>query len=260
MTTTSKTIDELDAYLSDLMQSRRAPGAQVAVLRGTELLALRSYGTADLEQGIATTDESVFSINSMSKAFTGIAVMQLIETGTLRLDAKITEYLDDLPEQWHKITVHHLTSMTSGVPEIMTYRGDNSVGLIGEGSEELAWELARDLPMEFVLGEGFNYVQTNYALLGRIITAVTGQPWNEFIAERQFSVAGMPHTLHAGDGDLITNRASTYSSLDAQGLPVDAVFRSYLHWPPVLRSAAGMHSTAADLANWVSAFKRGDLV
>jgi len=136
--------------------------------------------------------------------------------------------------------------LSSGLPEFMSIHADVSVGLIGDGSEESAWSAAYALPIHFAPGEGCEYSQTNYALLGKIIDRLSGRPFTDFIAERQFAVAGMSDTRYADDRDVIPNRANSYARINFKGTPAASIFNSHLDWPPILRTAAGLHSTAED--------------
>jgi CubicO group peptidase (beta-lactamase class C family) len=252
--------DKLRDYLLKLMTQRSIPGLQVAVVRNGRIEMLDTLGLANLEHQVPATHKSAFSINSMAKAFTGIALMQLVESGQLDLSAPLSRYLDNLPETWRPITVRQLATLTSGLPEIMVYTADNSVALIGDGSEEGAWKAAYAAPFEFPSGEGYRYTQTNYALLGKIIDRLSGKPFTEFIAERQFAAAGMPSTLYVNDQDIVPNRANTYMCISADGEPAGRIFNSHINWPPLLHTAAGLHSTAEDLANWIIALHRGALL
>jgi CubicO group peptidase (beta-lactamase class C family) len=250
----------LREYLLALMAERSIPGLQVAIVREGRIEVLDTLGFANLEHRVPATHESIFSINSMAKAFTGVAVMQLVESGQLDLSAPMSCYLDGLPEAWRPITVRQLATLTSGLPEIMVYTADSSVTLIGDGSEEGAWQTAYASPMEYPTGKGYSYNQTNYALLGKVIDRLSGRPFTEFIAERQFAVAGMPNTRYFNDKDIVRNRANTYMCVSVDGKPTGRVVNSHINWPPILRTAAGLHSTAEDLANWVIALQRGALL
>ena len=247
-------------YLAGLMLDRGIPGLQVAVVRNGAIELLDAMGVANVEHRVPVTRESVFSINSMAKAFTGIAVMQLVEEGLLDLSAAISSYLDDLPAHWQAITVHQLATLNAGVPEIMVYTPENNVALIGDGTEEGAWQAAYAAPMEYPTGRGYSYNQTSYALLGRIVARRSGKSFTEFVADRQFAVAGMSNTHYLNDDDILPNRANTYMNISVDGEPAGRVFNSHINWPPVLRMAAGLQSTALDLANWVLALQRGELL
>lgn len=250
----------LREYLVNLMEKRSIPGLQVAVLRGGKIELLDTLGVANLELQVPATHRSVFSINSMAKAFTGIAVMQLVEAGELDLSASISKYVDELPAAWRPITVRQLATLTSGLPEIMVYTADSNVTLIGDGSEQGAWKAAYAAPMQYPPGEGYSYTQTNYALLGKIIERQSGRPFTEFIAERQFGVSGMANTFYVNDQDILPHRANTYMSISVAGEPTGRIVNSHINWPPMLRTAAGLHSTAEDLANWLGALQGGALL
>ena len=230
----------LREQLTRMMEERDVPGLQAVVLRDGEVVASETLGLANLEHDVPVTQESVFSINSMAKAFTGVALMQLVEAGDLDLDAPVSRYLDALPEAWQPITIRQLATLTSGLPEIMAYGADSSVGLVA-ADEDAAWAVVHAAPMEFEPGRGYNYVQTNYALLGKVIDRLSGKPFVDFIAERQFDVAGMIHTRYANDHDLIRHRADTYMSINAEGEPTGSIDKSRLDWPHLLRTAAGLH-------------------
>lgn len=247
-------------YLCKLMEDRGIPGLQVAVVRDGKIELLDTIGIANVEHQVPVIHESIFSINSMAKAFTGIAVMQLVEDGLLDLSATISTYLDGLPSHWQAITVRQLATLTAGVPEIMVYTADNNVTVIGDGTEEGAWKAAYAAPMEYPTGQGYSYNQTSYALLGKIIERLSGKPFADFLAERQFAVARMTNTHYFTDQDIVPNRADTYMIINADGTPAGKVFKSALNWPPVLRPAAGLHSTTEDLANWVIALRGGALL
>ena len=250
----------LREYLLALMEKRNIPGLQVAVVRDKRIQLLDTLGFANVEHQVPVTHQSVFSINSMAKAFTGIAVMQLVEAGQLDLSAPISRYLEGLPEAWRSITVRQLATLTSGVPEIMVYTADSNVALIGDGTEQGAWQAAYAAPMEYPTGQGYAYTQTNYALLGKIIERLTGKSFSAFVSERQFNVARMPSTAYVNDQDIVPNRANTYMCISVDGAPAGRVFNSHINWPTILRTAAGLQSTAADLANWIIALQSGKLL
>lgn len=246
---------KLREYLVKLMEERAIPALQLAVVRNGAIELLDALGLANLEHQVPATHHSVFSVNSMAKAFTGVAVMQLVEEGVLDLSASIADYLVGLPEAWRPIEVRQLATLTSGLPEIMVYTADSNVALIGDGSEDSAWKAAYAAPMEYPIGEGYSYTQTNYALLGKIIDRLSGKPFTEFIAERQFAAAEMSNTLYVNDDDILSNRANTYMSISVDGEPAGRIFNSHINWPPILRTAAGLQSTAQDLANWLIALQ-----
>ena len=94
---------QVEVLLRREMRERRIPGLQVAVVRNQRIVLLRSFGTADIQHSVPTTNKTVFPIYSCTKAFTGVAIMQLVEEGKVDLDAPVTRYVDRLPESWRPV-------------------------------------------------------------------------------------------------------------------------------------------------------------
>ena len=166
------------------MQERRIPGLQVAVVQRGKIVLLKSYGIANIQDSAQVTNRSVFSINSCTKAFTGIAIMQLVEEGKVELTAPVSRYLDGLPETWQPITIRQLLTHVSGLPDIVRVLNTTKEGIGGGFNEETVWEKTKAMPMDFPTGEQYSYNQTNYALLGKIINKYSGKPFVQVFRER----------------------------------------------------------------------------
>lgn len=251
--------DGVTAFLKDKMRQEQIPALQVAVVRHGKVVKLAAYGTANIENAVPASDESIFSINSCTKAFTGVAIMQLAEAGKLRIDDPISYYVDDLPPAWRTITIKQVLSHTSGLPNII----DSKENLIGDGSEASAWATVKSLPMEFKTGERFRYNQTGYVILGKIIDRLSGEPFARFIAERQFIPAGMAHTRFGDSSDVIPHSAGGYSYLHNKNgtwTKGDELSALYVSFSPYFRTAAGILSTSGDIANWLIALQSGRLL
>lgn len=247
--------DEVDAFLRSEMQKRHIPGLQVAVVRGGKIVKLAAYGLANVQDSVPVDDRTLFQTNSITKAFTGVAVMQLVEAGKLDLAAPPSRYLDGLPAAWRGVTIRQLLTHTSGIPDIW----DNRARLIADG-EDAAWAKVRKLPTEFAPGEQFRYNQANYVLLGKVIDRLSGQPFARYIKSQQFDVAGMPRSGFYDSYDVVPHSARVYRA--AGGTPRGAdrltcVFDDFL---PSLRTAAGLNSTAEEIARWVIALQEGKLL
>ena len=136
--------DSIDGFIESQMTLRKIPGLQLAIVKNNELVKLKSYGLANIEDAIAVDNETVFSINSITKAFVGVSVMQLVEQGKLDLNVEISTYLTDLPKTWKSLTLKQLFTHTSGLPIIMN---KDTGDLISAEGIESSWELAKTLPM-----------------------------------------------------------------------------------------------------------------
>lgn len=202
---------DLETILRGKMQKRKIPGLQVAVVRHGKIIFLGAYGTANLQNNVPVTDQTVFSINSATKAFTGVAIMQLVEDGKLELSAPVSRYLEGLPTAWQPVTIRQLLTHVSGIPDVLIpAKGQGTGMLVGDGGEDSAWATVQTLSMEFKTGEKYRYNQTNYVLLGKIIDKLGGQPFTEFIRERQFKIVGMTNSAFGDSRDIVPRRAQAY--------------------------------------------------
>ena len=109
--------DTIDDYVARQMQELRFPGLALAVVREGRVETLRTYGKANLEVDAPVTSDTVFELGSLTKQFTAVAVMMLVEDGTLRLDDHIATHLPELPEAWRAMTVRHLLTHSSGLQD-----------------------------------------------------------------------------------------------------------------------------------------------
>ena len=251
--------DSIDVFLKNKMQQRRIPGLQIAVIRNGQIIKNNTFGKANLEYNIDATNETVFSINSITKAFVGIAIMQLSEEGKLKITDPISVHLDSLPDAWRNITIQQVLSHISGLPDIM----DADEQVLGHNDEREAMRKVKALPIEFQPGEKFSYNQTGYVLLGQMITKLSGMHFTKFIEDRQFKVSGMKLTRFGDSYDVIPNYAGAYTLTKQMG---DRFIRNktpghaYMQFPIFFRTAAGIQSTATDLGNWIIALKSGKLL
>lgn len=252
---------KVDEIINREMKERRIPGLQLAVVQNGKIVLSKSYGYANIQDNISVKNTTIFPINSNTKIFTGVSVMQLVEQGKIELNAPIKKYLNDLPSEWQNITVDQLLTHISGLPEILQLL-DPLTGNIGPlKTEQAIWEKLKTLPLEFKTGEQFSYNQTNYYLLGKIIEKVSNQSFSDNFEKKQFEVVGMKHTLFGDSRDLIQNFAPTYryrNLFDGKRTD-DKLVNNYTEFPDFTRTGAGINSTAEDMANWIIALQKGQL-
>lgn len=240
--------DTVESFLRHQMVESHIPGLQIAVVRHGKIVLLKSFGIANLEDGTLVTDRTVFPIHSITKAFTGVAAMQLAEAGKLDFSAPVSRYLEDLPSGWRHVTIRQLMTHTSGIPDIW----DEHAVMIDRDPDK-AWAKVKALPMEFAPGERFKYNQANYILIGKVIDKLSGQPFARFIA-RQFKAVGMPGTSFGDGHDVVPRLSGTYT------LSGGELKNFFLDWPPFIRTAVGINTTAEDLAKWSIAVQKGKLL
>ncbi|MVM33078.1 serine hydrolase [Spirosoma sp. HMF4905] len=256
-------IDNVETVIQREMQERRIPGLQLAVVQHGKVALLKSYGIANLQYSTPVTNQSIFSINSCTKAFTGIAIMQLVEDGKVELAAPVSRYLDALPEAWQPVTIRQLLAHISGLPDVARVIDSDKEGRGATFNEEAIWAKTKAMPMDFPTGEQYSYNQTNYALLGKIIDKFSEKPFAQVFKERQFQVAGMPGTVFGDSRDVIPNKTQSYgftTKIDGQLLSEPKLTNNYEEFAPFRRTASGLNSTAEDMAHWVMALQQGKLL
>lgn len=253
----------VDHYLKTQMQRLQIPGLAVAVVKDGKVALTRSYGIASVEFSVAVKDDTVFAVNSVTKAFTGVAAMRLVQQGKLDLSAPVGRYLTDLPDAWSPVTIRQLLSHMSGLPDVMR-------APTVETDAQAAWAWVQAQPIRFSPGERFNYCQTNYTLIQRAVNQIEGRDLDAPLAEKQFQIAGMTHTSYGDAYTVIPNKAPTYrwtlagpmitgyraASSKAPGT-LTATSERFL---PFRRASSGLNSTAGDMARWMIAIQSGRML
>lgn len=240
-------VEHADGVIRRAMAEQHIPGLQIAVVKDGRIVMSRAYGVADLAKQTPVTPGTVFPLNSITKAFTGVAAMREVEAGRLDISKPIGNYVADLPEAWRGIEIRRLLSHTSGLPAF-----DDS-----DGDGEAAWSATLAKPIRFPPGQRFDYNQTNYALVQMAINGLRGRPRDATLADEQFALAGMSHSGFGDTRDKDPNRVTSYGY--RQATPEQPTVRTEI-FSPLHRAAAGMNSTANDMAKWLVALQGGKLL
>lgn len=183
----------IDAYVERSMREEGTPGAVVALTSREGSLGQRAYGFADLESRIPVTAETLFQIGSISKSFTAIALLQLVDEGRLRLDAPVTAYLPwfSVRSDFAPITVHHLLTHTAGIPSNRDDLPASPFMALALREQAAAWPP----------GERFRYSNVGYQVLHVLLETVAGKSWAEVVGERILAPLAMngsePAITHA---------------------------------------------------------------
>lgn len=187
------TIERIDAYVQREMARGRIPGLSIAIVRGDQLVYSAGYGTAR-DGGEAVTADTPFILGSISKAFTALAVRQLVNTGKLQYNAKVIDYLPWFTTadkaQSDQITVLDLVNHTSGISTASgngRYMGDTYT------QEELVL-MMDDVVLDRPVGASEEYSNLNYLVLGQLIEAVSGMPYADYIQTNIYDPLEMNHS------------------------------------------------------------------
>ncbi|MBJ7440020.1 MAG: beta-lactamase family protein [Sphingopyxis sp.] len=256
----------IDQLIQSEMAARDIPGLQMAIVQNGKIVFTGAYGLANRETSAPVTNRTIFRINSISKAVTGVAAMQLVEAGKLDLDAPISTYLEKLPEAWSGVTVRQALTHTSGLPEIVD---DNTRPIDGLVDPDASWARVQQNPLTFPPGAGYRYSQTNYVAMGKIIAKLSGKSFSDFVRDRQFNKVGMKQTRFAYPVSTKPDLAELYTHLTLKfdGMRTvgadrsETAFVRHEAWTSAqLLPIGGIQSTAVDLAKWVIAIQKLQLV
>jgi CubicO group peptidase (beta-lactamase class C family) len=234
---------ELDRRIEAYLDENNIPGGLVAVASRGRIVHLKPYGMANVELSVPVTDSTVFEIGSISKQFVSAAVMLLVQEDRLELDDPIHQYLPNLPSEWLGVTVRHLLTHTSGIPDYEEIRTYDVYGFRLTPEEII--QIAHSRPMDFAPGAGWYYSNTGYFLLSMIVERIEGRPLGQVLRSRIFEPLGMTQTRLADPEAIIPHRASGYWVNKAGEL----INRRPTETSSTL-GAGGILSSAHDLVKW----------
>ncbi len=204
--------DRIDDSVRTEMERQGIPGVAIAVARNGEVLKAAGYGLANLEHRVPVRAETIFQSGSLGKQFTAAAVMLLVEDGKIALSDAVAKYLPDAPASWRAITVYHLLTHTSGIPDYTTATLD----LRRDRTEDELARLAFGLELEFPAGARWNYSNTGYLLLGIVIRKTSGRFYADLLRERVFDPLGMKTARVISEEDIVPNRAAGYRLVNGE--------------------------------------------
>jgi CubicO group peptidase (beta-lactamase class C family) len=243
---------QIDALLREAYQPRE-PGAAVVVVQDGTTVLRAGYGMANMELGVAIEPHMVFRLGSITKQFTAVAILLLMEDGKLALDDDITRFLPTYPTQGYRITVEHLLTHTSGIRSYTSMPEWQALWRKDLALEELV-DLFKDQPMVFAPGARWEYNNSGYVLLGTVIEQASGQSYEAFLQRRIFEPLGMAHTAYDHTERVVPGRVAGYER-GTDGLQ-NAAYLSMTH----PHAAGALISSVDDLARWDAALSTDQLL
>lgn len=242
----------LDQIVQSYVDDKNFTGT-VLVARNDRVLLNKGYGHANREWAVPNGPDTKFRIASITKQFTAAAILLLAERGKLRIDDRISRYLPDAPGAWKDITVFHLLSHTSGIPDLTRFENFPD---IQASPTTAARSIAsfRDKPLEFAPGERFSYSSSGYILLGYLIEQLSGQSYDRFLQEAIFTPLGMKDSGYDRNATVMERRASGYTVTKAGVEHAEYVDMSLPY------AAGALYSTTQDLLRWQRALYGGKLL
>ena len=197
----------IDYLFSDCMGEQ--PGASVMVIKKGKVVHEKSYGLANLENKVKIKPTSNFRIASVTKQFTAMAIMILVNQGSLTYETKLTEIFPDFPSYGADITIRHLLSNQSGLVDYFDYIDEDRTQQYLD-AEILAGLMKTDSTY-FPPGSQYGYSNTGYAVLAQVIEQVTKKSFAQFMEEAIFQKLGMTNSKVYEINKQVENRVFGYS-------------------------------------------------
>ncbi|WP_016995605.1 serine hydrolase domain-containing protein [Lysinibacillus boronitolerans] len=240
------TVSKIDQFIEEQQATSKIPGISVIIVDKGKTVYQKGFGFADMKTKTPVTSDTLFELGSTSKAFTGLAILQLEKQGLLKRSDDVRKYIPWLTLTYNgedqAMTIQQLLSHTSGIPS-------NSITRIPESTADNALELTVKTLLDQSLnrqpGSSFEYATINYDVLGLVIEQVAKQPFDQYIQGRILQPVGMNqsfvgiHQVHS------TNMASGYKI---------GLLKAQPYIPPIYRGnipAGYIISNANDIARWL---------
>ena len=229
------------------------PGASVVVIQAGTAIIRRAYGMADLERHVAATPETDYRLASLSKQFTAMAVMLLVQDGKLHYDQPVREILPELPSAAGGISIRHLLNHTSGIVDYEDLIPKTRTTQVSD-ADVLAMLAAKD-SVYFPAGSQYRYSNSGYVLLGLIVGRVSRVSLPDFLRARIFAPLGMQATvMHVEGSDTVPRRAFGYSPRGSSFVQTDQSVTS------ATLGDGGIYTNVDDMVRWDAALSNTTLV
>ena len=229
--------EDLDGYIADYMTAMNAPGMTLGLTDSSKTLRTAGYGFADVDKRIAVNERHLFQIGSITKSFVALVLLQMRDEGKLDLQTPVLDYLPELPidARFGPITVHHLLTHTSGLP-------DNLGVFLGDADARLV--------QGFQPGQHFHYCNAGFGILGLLAEKLDGRPWRECVQARILTPLDMTETV-----GVISTASRSRAAVGYQAFWDDQVYSRQGRLSPapnlVMDDTAGcIASTPGDMARY----------
>ena len=246
----SPTSSRLDAIFAPLATAQ-TPGVAVLVRKSGAIVFQRGYGAADLRTHTAIDLQTDFRLASFTKQFTAASILLLVRDGKLTLDRTLTQIFPDFPAYGGAITIRHLLTHTSGLPDYEDLMGNRWTATHQIQDSEVYDLLKHQSSGKFAPGTSWSYSNSAYVMLGLVVAKVSGEPYWQFLRDRIFQPLQMTGTvLYVNGANTVPHRAYGHSRRAGAFVETDQSSSS------ATQGDGGIYSNLADLAKWDEALDR----
>tara|TARA_R110001599_G_scaffold45693_1_gene134957 strand:+ start:250 stop:1341 length:1092 start_codon:yes stop_codon:yes gene_type:complete len=213
------------------------------------LLFVKAFDPSGINQAVPVAEDSRFAIASMTKSFTAVLALRLVEQGRLSLEGSIKAYLPDYPADYaDQVTIRQLLQNRSGIPHYVSIPGWFDNDFKRALTKESLLDVVSRLPLAFEPGSDYLYSNVNYYLLGLILEKVTGEPYETVLSDSILQPVGLSDTGQIYEEAPIPGLVDNYlRNDDGTYEPIPVVN------PKLFRATASQYATASDLYRWSDA-------
>lgn len=230
------------------------PGAIVFIKKGKEVLYNQALGKSNIELNVDMTTKNVVNIASVSKEFTAISVLQLIEKGKLSLEDNLNSFIPNYSKNGDNIKIKHLLSHTSGLQSHTdTIWANTDARKHFNSTLEVINYFKKDT-IKFKPGERHDYSNINFNILAYIIETASGLEYAEYLKKNIFEPLEMNNTNIPDEGELIINQATGYE------LNKGKIVHARYHSVNQTRGSSSIHTSVEDLSKWYDGLMNSKII
>ncbi|SHL12898.1 CubicO group peptidase, beta-lactamase class C family [Chitinophaga jiangningensis] len=240
---------QLNQRIDSLFSSynlQNTTGISVLVIKGGKVSYKKAFGLANIEQQTPATTATNYRIASVTKQFTAMAVLILVQQKKLSLEDPITKFFPGFPPYGKEVTIRRMLHHTAGLPDYSDLMPQSRTTPLSD--MDVLDLVTRQDTANFTPGSKFSYSNTAYVLLGLIIAKVSGKPFAQFLKDEIFGPLKMRHTTTNAPDANIPDRAYGYNLRDGQLKQMDQSRYSYL------LGDGGIYSSVDDFYKWDQSF------
>lgn len=247
----SSALQAFEKFAAVQMASDKLPGLAIGFFKN-DLTWMKGFGFADLENRVPVKTESAFRLASITKTFTALAVMQLVEAGKIDLDAEVQTYVPHFPKKRWRVTPRMLLGHLGGISHYRDYEKEGHIKVHKDTREALA--IFQDFPLVAKPGTRYHYSSYGYNLLGAVIEAAAEESYGDYIQDHILDPLEMGDTRLDDPSDLIPNRVHGYRLVKGDAKNSEFIDISSRF------AGGGLRSTVSDLLKYARGICRGDLL
>ncbi len=241
----------IDSFVNSAMTKQQIPAMTVAVAMGGHITYSKAFGTADLENLVPATTETLIRTGSIAKPISAVAAMTLVESGNLNLDAPIQTYCPAFPKKQWTITTRQLLSHTSGIRHYKTGEIESTKHYKNMSD---GFAIFANDPLLFEPGTHYSYSTYGYTVVGCVIEGASKERYADYVREHVLEPTGMTHTYVDDVFDIVPHRARGYTKIDGKVQNAGLMDSSYKI------PGGGWDTTAEDLVRLGIALMEGKIL